>query len=97
MATDFRALADILSSIADPPRLRRQPREGDLQGRFDEWFDGGATKIITGWKEYHFANGTVAVVPVSATLQADIRLPNGHFVKVSEGTTAPKFWPFSAA
>jgi hypothetical protein len=35
---------------------------GDLDGRFDIWFDGGACEMITGWHEYRFKDGTVAQV-----------------------------------
>jgi len=93
MNTGFREVADILLAIAAPPRRRKERRPGDVQGAYDEWFDGGAIKTVTGWKEYHFANGTVAIVHATLTLRADIRLPTGGFVIVTEQAGAPPFWP----
>ena len=98
MKTDFRALADILSAISSPPGLRTTRRDGDLPGAFDKWFDGGAIKFVTGWNEYHFDDGSVAVVPTSPALRVrvDIRLPAGSFVIINEQAKAPPFWPVGA-
>jgi hypothetical protein len=96
MDTDFRELANILSVIATPPGLRTKRRDGDLPGAFDKWFDGGAIKVITGWDEYHFDNGAVAVVPSTATLRVDIRLPGGGFVIIYKQAQAPPYFPIGA-
>lgn len=96
MNTEFRAVADILSTISAPPGRRTQRRDGDVKGAFDEWFDGGAIRIVTGWNEYHFDDGSVAVVPTTPNLRVDIRLPTGDFVIISEQAKAPPFWPVAA-
>ena len=96
MRTEFRAVAEILATISAPPGRRTQRHDGDAKGAFDEWFDGGAIKVVTGWNEYHFDNGTVAVVPTTPNLRVDIRLPTGDFVIVSEQVKAPSGWPVGA-
>lgn len=95
-AIDLGALAHILSLIAAPPGHRSERRSDDLQGAFDEWFDGGAIKHVTGWSEYHFADGTVAVVPVVPKLQVDIRFSSGAHVRISELSKVPPFFPVHA-
>ena len=85
MSDDFQAVARILITIANPANLRSQRRPGDLDGDFDKWFDGGALKVVTGWTEYHFANGARAVVPTTPRPRVDITLPEGSYVSVAWG------------
>ena len=89
MSADLSTVTHVLSTIAAPPALRSQSRPGDLQGEFSRWFDGGAIKFLTGWSEYHFADGTVAIVPTVPSLRVDIRLPAGAYLSVSELSEAP--------
>ena len=96
MSADLRQVIDLLSEIDAPPGLRSQCREGDLQGAFDQWFDGGAIKIVTGWNEYHFANGAMAVVSGSLALNVTIRLPSGVFVTLNEHLKGSPPFPFRA-
>lgn len=56
-------LARILRLIAEEPNARRFPRPGDIEGKFDQWFDGGARLAHTGGRTfYDFANGDRACV-----------------------------------
>ncbi len=97
MAADLGAVTRILASIESPRGLRSQSRKGDLQGAFDQWFDGGAVKHVTGWNEYHFADGTVAVVHGTLTLRIDIRVPAGQYVSIGELSSGRPPFPFGAA
>jgi hypothetical protein len=55
-----------------------------MPGQFDFWFDGGAGCLITGWTDYHFADGTRATVGVTPLLRVSIRFLNGHCISVSQ-------------
>lgn len=97
MPLDLHAIADRLATIASPPRERNERYNGDVDGAFDRWFDGGAIKIVTGWNEYHFADGTLAIVATSSMLlHIEMRLPNGSYLTVAEQRKAPAFFPASA-
>ena len=96
MAVKLQAVTSVLSAIEAPPHLRPQCLEGDLPGPFHRWFDGGAVKFVTGWEEYHFADGTVAVLSGSLALRVDIRLPSGACVTVSEQPKGTLPFPLSA-
>ena len=89
MAVDLSSVLQRLSTVDSPPNLRSTPRPGDLHGKFDRWFDGGALKNVTGWNEYHFSDGTLAVVPTAPTLQVELRFPSGAYVLVHEQAKAP--------
>lgn len=53
----------ILGLIAGQPNARRFPRPGDIEGNYDQWFDGGAWRANTGGPtEFHFAGGDRASV-----------------------------------
>ena len=84
---DLRDVARILTVIADPPSIRTAPRDDDLEGVFDEWFDGGARRIVTGYTSYQFQDGSTAEVPCSLLLNVSITLPSGARVVVRQ--TAP--------
>ena len=79
----------ILVLIAERPNVRTKPRETDLRGDFDEWFDGGAMKIETGQNVYCFENGAEAVVPTGyGNEMVDIKLADGkHVVARLRGVT----------
>jgi hypothetical protein len=89
MALDLREVLNHLAAIASPPRLRMKPAKNDLNGKFDQWFDGGALKTVTGWHEYHFANGALAVVPSTPMLHIEIRFSSGAYIVLSEQSQAP--------
>ena len=89
MRVDLPTVARVLSSIAQPPGLRSTPQVHDLKGEFESWFDGGAIKNVTGWSEYHFADGSVAIVPTTPHFHVDVRLPNGRYVSISEQSSTP--------
>jgi hypothetical protein len=77
-------VGEILSAIGKVANKRAHPREGDLEGDFDEWFDGGAVKNITGVTEYRFNDGSEARVAVTFTLSIAITLPDGKRIQVAE-------------
>ena len=78
------AVARILGLIASVPNKRGTPLAGDIDGRFDFWFDGGACQQITGWNEYVFQDGTVAEDWVVPRLTVMIRFPDGRRVRVQQ-------------
>lgn len=77
-------IARILSLIHAPPNLRQQPRPGDIEGDFDEWFDGGARQFVTGHTQYQFSDGSSAVVQVTPKLHLSIRCSNGETVHLQQ-------------
>jgi hypothetical protein len=93
MPVDLRVLSGILSTVASPPGLREEPRAQDLKGDFHRWFDGGAIKNVTGWQEFHFADGTLAVLSGSLLFGLSVRLPSGTWVTIRERAEAPKDVP----
>ena len=74
----------ILTLMSELPDQREEPHEGDLQGNFDWWFDGGAVKHDTGLSTYHFADGAKAITGTSLALGVSIELPDGRIIVVSE-------------
>lgn len=83
MGPHVESVARILELIRRPPNLRREPRPGDLEGDFDQWFDGGAIKGVTGSTYYHFADGSRATVPVTVQPRVTIVFPDGWSVSVT--------------
>lgn len=71
-------VADVLNLIATKPNLRYRPLEGDLQGNFTQWFDGGAVLELTGTTRYRFADGTSA--------STSLFLQNIIIITLSDGT-----------
>ena len=74
----------ILTLMSAPPRPRSAPVKGDLHGKFDVWFDGGAVKIDTGVSTYSFQDGATAATGSWLDLSMHITLPNGHVVTLTE-------------
>jgi len=82
---DEKVVARILDLIGAVPNRRDRPLPGDVEGRFDFWFDGGACIEMTGWNEYKFADGAVArVATCNPTLSVEIRFPDVGRVKVQQ-------------
>ena len=81
---DANAVGKILQTIAVPPNRRDKPKTGDLTGNFDFRFDGGAARIITGWTQYEFADGTRARVDVTPGLHVVIQFKNGYGADISQ-------------
>ncbi len=79
------SVAKILTLISRSPNPRDAPREGDVKGDFDMWFDGGAVKHQTGISKYCFLDGTSATTGSSSSLHVHLQLPSGHSVCVLEG------------
>lgn len=78
-------VAAALRTIAAPPDARSRPRPGDLDGEYDQWFDGGAIRIGTGVTTYVFASGVQASVAASVPfLSVVIRFPDGTVVNVQQ-------------
>ena len=78
-------LAHVLDLLAKQPNPRERALPGDLPGQFDYWFDGGACRVQTGWKEFEFLDGTVAELgsPIPA-LYLKVTFPNGRRVLVQQ-------------
>lgn len=77
-------IAQILHAIATLPNQRTRPQEGDLEGDYDEWFDGGAVRHVTGYNAYEFRNGVRAWWDVLPYLSVSIELANGARVHVTQ-------------
>ena len=77
-------VADLLNKIASPPNLRDEPVAGDLTGRFDQWFDGGALCHDTGSTRYQFHDGTKAVVGVTSWLSVIFWFSGGRMVRLEQ-------------
>lgn len=77
-------IGEILCKIGDRSNRRSKPRNGDLEGDYDAWFDGGAVKYITGSTEYYFQDGSKAMVGVLPYLSVYIELADGSKITVSE-------------
>ncbi len=78
-------LLQILTAIANPPNRHKSRLPTDINGDFDEWFDGGAFRIVTGYTTYVFANGSRAVVHTLPYLLITVTMPGGETVKIVEG------------
>lgn len=78
-------VAKIMMMIATEPNRREAPVEGDVEGQFDYWFDGGAARVDTGSVAYRFSDGTTAdlAAPIAA-LSVSIEFPNGCRVSVQQ-------------
>jgi len=77
-------VAQVLQLIGALPNKRDRPTAGDLPGRFDFWFDGGAGQIVTGYNQYDFADGTRAIVVTSPVLEITLQFPNGSRVGIQQ-------------
>jgi len=97
MQGDLQRIAGILAAIGSATGLRSERRAGDLEGPFDKWFEGGAIKVVTGWTEYHFADGAVAVVPITPRLRVDVRLATGAFFSVTMEDEVPPNMAYAGA
>lgn len=75
-------VARILSIIDDPPNPREKPLSGDLEGRFSQWFDGGAVRNDTGVNYYQFLDGTEAFLGIRRRLSLLICFPNGVRIRI---------------
>jgi hypothetical protein len=51
---------------------------------FDEWFDGGARRFVTGYTEYYFSSGCKATHFVMPLIAIYIEFPDGRRVSVHE-------------
>jgi hypothetical protein len=77
-------VAQVLQLVATMPNKREQPITGDLLGKFDFWFDGGAGQIITGWNEYDLTDGTRVTVATIPALSVTIQFSNGSRVRIQQ-------------
>ena len=77
-------VAHVLQLIATMPNKREQPIAGDLPGKFDFWFDGGAGQTITGWNEFDLADGTRVTVGTIPFLSVIIQFSDGSRVRVQQ-------------
>jgi hypothetical protein len=77
-------IGDILQRIGRPANLRSERREGDIEGDYDRWFDGGAVKHTTGVSEFILDDGSRASVAVTPLLSIEIHLTDGRRVHVRQ-------------
>jgi hypothetical protein len=77
-------VAQVLQLITTLPHKREQPIVGDLPGKFDFWFDGGAVRHVTGWSEYELADGSRVEGFVVPGLSLVIQFSNGARVRVQQ-------------
>ena len=83
-------VARVQKLISTTPNRRNRPIAGDLPGRFDFWFDGGAGQMITGWNEYDLTDGTRVAVATIPVLSVTIQFPNGSRVAVSQNSPSAR-------
>ena len=78
--TELRVVAEMLFTIASPPNRRDDDEEGDLDGEWDFWFDGGAGRMETGITRYRFADGAEVLSggEVPWRLDVSMRFPDGR-------------------
>ena len=81
-------VAQALQLVAVTPNKRETPIAGDLSGKFDFWFDGGACHVVTGWNEYHLADGTRVTVATTPLLSVAIRFSDGTRVNIQQESPA---------
>jgi len=77
-------VAQILTQMAAPPNARQAPRQQDVKGDFDLWFDGGAVKHDTGISDFRLADGSAATTGSSLWFAVLGRLADGRFVEIRE-------------
>ena len=77
-------IGEILQRIGRQANLRSKPLDGDLEGDYDAWFDGGAVKHVTGVSEYVLDDGSRASVAVTPSLSVEIHLADGTGVSVRQ-------------
>ena len=75
-------VARVLGLIASAPSRRESPGAGDVLGRFDFWFDGGACRYDTGVTYFELKDGTRCFSSVSRRLSLTIRFPDGDEVSI---------------
>jgi hypothetical protein len=83
------AVARVLGCVAALPNRREAPLVDDPKGDFDFWFDGGTCRMITGYNEFRFQDGTIAHVVVSPLLAVEISFPDGRRVRVHQQDSQP--------
>lgn len=77
-------VVNVLNVIAEPPNRRARPQDGDLEGDYDEWFDGGAIRHVTGYDVYEFQGGVRVTWDVRPHLSITIELVNGSRISVKQ-------------
>lgn len=81
---ELHEVAQVIHLVTNRPNSRHRPRGGDLEGRFDLWFDGGAVKHQTGHSNYVLNDGTRVMEHVLRYFALTIRFPDGETVKVTQ-------------
>jgi hypothetical protein len=68
-------LGKLLTLMSAHKNYRDKPLAHDLDGDFDQWFDGGAVKYDTGISKWTLADGTTAEMIVCPGADISITLP----------------------
>ncbi len=78
-------VARIMQLMYEMPGRRDRPKEGDLEGKYDVWFDGGACDHLTSINSFTFADGSTAwLSSVSLGLKGGVRLASGEVVNFEQ-------------
>lgn len=74
----------VLFLITDEPNRRGRPIDGDLEGDFDCWFDGGARRDYTGYTLFYLNDGTTAMWDLQPYLRYTMTFADGEQVEVTQ-------------
>ena len=77
-------IARVLQLIASRTNARRRRRPGDLDGPFDQWFDGGAVRVAGDETIYQLGDGTRVRAAALPTLSLTIELRDGITVVIEQ-------------
>ncbi|MEO8359762.1 MAG: hypothetical protein ABI672_07005 [Vicinamibacteria bacterium] len=90
-------VARIMRLVAEMPRRRRRPESGDLEGPYDEWFDGGACRYLTNMNTYDLSDGSSAWRwTTTLLLSGGVKLASGETVNFSQEPAVPREQPAKA-
>jgi hypothetical protein len=80
-------IARLIAFAQNERNRRNRPLPGDLEGEFDQWFDGGAVQWVTGVTRYFFHNGATARTPIMPPFDTYVYFPDGRSVTIrGDGT-----------
>jgi hypothetical protein len=74
----------ILNLMASTPNRREAPIDGDIEGNFSYWFDGGAVRYETGPTLFQLMDGTKIWQDVSLQLSLRIIFQEGINIRIKE-------------
>ncbi len=81
---DPKDLVRILALVSEQPNQRSKPLPGDLEGDYDQWFDGGAVTMQTGLTIFKLMDGTKVTTGTFPWLNFTAEFPNGSKVTIEQ-------------